>query len=245
MHQKTKNNSLNNTEKITKKLSRVGLGSRRQLEKWIKDGRVSINGEIINNPAIRVNENTSIYFDGKEIPKKEETRLWKFYKPKGSLTSNYDPKGRDLIFDFLPKEMPRAITIGRLDYNTEGLILLTNDGEFARKLEMPSSGFVRKYRVRVHGKIEKKKLEYLSNGIVINSIKYKPINVVFERQNKSNAWISMKLKEGKNREIRNIMEFFGWEVSRLIRLEFGRFKLASLKEKNLIELKYSSFSDLL
>ena len=164
---------------------------------------------------------------------------------KASLTSNYDSKGRNLIYDFLPKKIPRVISIGRLDYNTEGLILLTNDGELARKLEMPSSGFIRKYRVRVYGKIEKKKLEQLANGIIINKIKYKPINVVFERQNSSNAWIHMSLKEGKNREIRNIIKFFGWEVTRLIRLEFGPFKLGSMKEKDLREIKYSDFSKLL
>ncbi|PPR79110.1 MAG: Ribosomal large subunit pseudouridine synthase B [Alphaproteobacteria bacterium MarineAlpha2_Bin1] len=244
MHQKI-SQKIKKLEKITKKLSRVGIGSRRQIEKWIKEGRFDIDGKVLYDPAIRVDEKKKIYFDGKEIPKKEQTRLWKFYKPRGSLTSNYDQKGRSLIFDFLPKNIPRVISIGRLDYNTEGLILLTNDGELARKLEMPSSGFLRKYRVRVHGIIEKKKLEELSSGIIINSIKYKPIDVIFERQNKTNAWINMSLKEGKNREIRNIMEFFGWEVTRLIRLEFGPFKLGGLKEKTLMEVKYSSFSYLL
>ncbi len=243
MHQKNK--VIKKNEKITKKLSRVGIGSRRQIEKWIIEGRVNINDKVLLDPTIRVDEKTKIFFDGKEIPKKEQTRLWKFHKPKASLTSNYDSKGRNLIYDFLPKKIPRVISIGRLDYNTEGLILLTNDGELARKLEMPSSGFIRKYRVRVYGKIEKKKLEQLANGIIINKIKYKPINVVFERQNSSNAWIHMSLKEGKNREIRNIIKFFGWEVTRLIRLEFGPFKLGSMKEKDLREIKYSDFSKLL
>jgi len=235
----------NREEKITKKLSRVGIGSRRALEKWIQNGRISVDGEVVFNPAIRVNENAIITFDGKKIPEKEVTRLWKFYKPKGSLSSNNDPKGRSLIYDFLPKNLPRVISVGRLDYNTEGLILLTNDGELARKLEMPSSGYSRGYRVRVRGKVEKSKLDLLKHGIKINSINYKPMNVYLERQNKSNAWMNISLKEGKNREIRNVMEFFGWEVSRLIRVEFGPFKIGNLKEKEIQEIDQLTVCNLL
>ena len=243
MHQKI--NSSTKNEKITKKLSRIGIGSRRMLEKWIQDGRVSINGEVVFNPAIRVDENAKIKFDGVKVPDKEASRLWKFYKPKGSLSSNKDLKGRNLIFDFLPKNLPRVISVGRLDYNTEGLILLTNDGELARKLEMPSSGFSRSYRVRVHGKVEKSKLDMLKHGIKINKINYKSINAYLERQNKTNAWVNISLKEGKNREIRKVMEFFGLEVSRLIRVEFGPFKIGKLKEKEIQEIERPSFSNLL
>ena len=246
MHQKINpQNTLNKKEKITKKLSRVGIGSRRMLERWIQDGRVSINGEVICNPAIRVDENVTITFDGVKVPDKETTRLWKFYKPRSSLSSNNDSKGRSLIFDFLPKNLPRVISVGRLDYNTEGLILLTNDGELARKLEMPSSEFLRRYRVRIRGKVKKSKLDLLKHGITINKINYKPMNGYLERQNKTNAWVNISLKEGKNREIRKIMEFYGWEVSRLIRVEFGPFKIGSLKEKETQEIDYSMFCNLL
>ncbi len=248
MHQKKINNNKNInliSEKITKKLSRIGFGSRRQLEKFIEAGRVSVNGEIIFNPALRVSESCILTFDGKKVPKMEVTRLWKLYKPKGTLCSNFDPKGRRLIFDLLPPSLPRVISIGRLDYNTEGLLLLTNNGEFSRKLELPSSGYSRRYKVRVNGKAQKDKISSLSEGIIINSIKYRPIEATLEKENKNNFWLNIKLIEGKNREIRNIMEFFGWQVSRLIRVNFGPFSLGSLEVNNVEEINHSSFKDLL
>ena len=224
-------------ERIAKKISRAGLCSRREAEKLIKNGRIKLNGEIILTPAINVSENDILLFDNKPIQEKKSTRLWRFHKPKGFLVTNSDPKGRPIIYDILPKSLPRVISIGRLDFDTEGLILLTNDGELARKIELPSTGWIRKYRVRVHGKVKAESLKKLVNEIQVASFQTKPIEANLDIQKGSNAWITISLKEGKNRQIRKAMEFLGYPVNRLIRTSYGPFQLGNLVKGEILEIK--------
>jgi len=193
-------------ERIAKLLARAGLCSRRDAERWIAAGRVSIDGVVLTSPAINVTPGMAVALDGKPIPLKEPPRLWRYYKPRGQVTTARDPRGRPTVFDALPKDMPRVISVGRLDLNSEGLLLLTNDGELARRLELPSGGWVRRYRVRVRGAVDPQVLRGLAKGITIDEMNYGPVRAALDRQQGSNAWLSFALTEGKNREIRRICE---------------------------------------
>src|SRR5262245_11104038 len=204
-------------ERIAKRLARAGLCSRREAERWIEQGRVSVDGKVLTTPAVLVTAQSRIAVDGKPLAEPEKTRLWRYHKPRGLVTTESDPQGRPTIFAALPPTLPRVVKVGRLDLNSEGLMLLTNDGALARHLELPATGWVRRYRVRVHGIVDPKRLEPLKNGITIAGIEYGPVEAALERQQGVNAWITFALREGKNREVRRICESFGWQVSRLIR----------------------------
>jgi len=223
-------------ERIAKVLARAGLCSRREAERWIVLGRVSVDGQVIDSPALNVAPGADILVDGAPLPDRQPTRLWRYHKPAGRLTTRRDPEGRPTIYDGLPPELATAITVGRLDMNSEGLLLLTNDGALARRLELPSTGWIRKYRVRVHGTVDPKKLEGLARGVTIDGVNYGPITATLERQVNANAWIAMSLREGKNREIRRVMEHIGYSVSRLIRTSFGPFQLGKLARGNVEEV---------
>jgi 23S rRNA pseudouridine2605 synthase len=216
-------------ERIAKVIARAGLCSRRDAERWIEEGRVQVDGKVLHTPAFVVTEKSVIVVDGKPLAKPEQPRLWVYYKPKGLITTHRDEQGRPTLFEALPKDMPRVISVGRLDLNSEGLILLTNDGELARHIELPSTGWVRTYRVRVHGLIDTKALETLKKGITVKGIHYGPITAVLDKQQGNNAWITVSLKEGKNREIRRVFDHLGWPVNRLIRISYGVFQLGELK----------------
>ncbi|WP_374311892.1 pseudouridine synthase [Dongia sp.] len=224
-------------ERIAKVMARAGLCSRRDAEVWIANGRVSINGKILTSAAMNVGTKDIVLVDGKPLPEKQLTRVWLYYKPKGLMTTAYDPEGRATVFENLPADMPRVISIGRLDLNSEGLLLLTNDGELARKLELPSTAWIRRYRVRVNGRFDPKLLDGLKDGIEIEGVRYGPIIAAFERQQGANAWLTMALTEGKNREIRRICQHFGWPVSRLIRVGYGPFQLGDMEPGQVQEVK--------
>ncbi|HEY4220466.1 MAG TPA: pseudouridine synthase [Myxococcota bacterium] len=220
--------ALDKAERIAKVMARAGLCSRRDAERWIAEGRVSVNGKILTSPALTVTGLSDIRVDGKPIPAPERARLWRYHKPAGLVTSHRDEKGRPTVFDKLPEGLPRLVSIGRLDLNSEGLLLLTNDGELARSMELPSRGWLRRYKVRVHGAPEPERLAALAKGVTIEGVRYGPIQASFERQQGSNAWLTISIAEGKNREVRHIMEFLGLPVSRLIRLAYGPFQLGHL-----------------
>lgn len=229
-------NSIKQSERIAKRIASAGLCSRREAEKWISLGRVCVDGITLNTPAFLVTEENKITVDGKLIPKLQVTRVWRYYKPTGILTTHKDPHGRNTVFDSIPKHMPRVISVGRLDIDSEGLLLLTTSGKLARKLELPSTGWKRRYRVRALGNPNPKALENLSNGITISGIKYGPIEAKLDRQQGANAWLTMSLQEGKNREIRRICEHLGLKVNRLIRAAYGPFQLGNLKRGQISEI---------
>jgi len=226
-------------ERIAKVIARAGLCSRREAERWIEQGRVEINGVLLDSPACIVTNEDKVVVDGKPLPGKEKTRLFLYHKPAGLVTTNKDEQGRETIFEKLPSELPRLITIGRLDINTEGLLLLTNDGELARYLELPSTDWVRTYRARVYGRTTQNKLDKLKHGIKHNGIKYDSINATLEIQQGDNAWVEVSLKEGKNREVRNVMEALDLKVNRLIRVSYGIFHLGKLPKSAVLEVKTS------
>ena len=217
-------------ERIAKRLARAGLCSRREAERWIETGRVSVNGKTLDSPACVVGPGDIILVDGVPLAEPEKTRLWRYHKPAGLVTTHKDPEGRPTVFEHLPEGMPRVISVGRLDLNSEGLLLLTNDGELARKLELPSNAWLRRYRVRVHGEVSEDALARLENGITIDGMAYGSISATLDRRQGANAWLSVSLREGKNREIRRVMEYLGWPVSRLIRVSYGPFQLGTLEE---------------
>lgn len=224
-------------ERIAKVMARAGLCSRREAESWIEAGRVSVNGEKLKTPACVVGPSDKIVVDGKVLPTKEPTRLFLHHKPAGLVTSNKDEKGRDTVFDKLPEGLPRLVSIGRLDLTTEGLLLMTNDGELARYLELPATGWVRRYRVRAHGRITQERLDKLKNGMTYEGVKYGPIEATLEKTQGANVWVNMALTEGKNREVRNVMEALGLQVNRLIRLSYGPFQLGKLPVGSVLEIK--------
>ena len=216
-------------ERIAKRIARAGLCSRREAERWIEQGRVAVDGVLLKTPAFTVTADNQVVVDGKALPAAQETRLWRYHKPPGLVTTNRDELGRDTIFDHRPKNLPRVVTVGRLDLNSEGLLLLTNDGDLARKLELPATGWTRRYRVSVYGRVDQAKLEPLKRGVTIEGVGYDAIVASVDKQQGSNAWLTVSLREGKNREIRRVMEHLGWPVSRLIRLAYGPFQLGNLK----------------
>jgi 23S rRNA pseudouridine2605 synthase len=209
-------------------LARAGLCSRRDAERWIADGRVTLDGTVLTSPAITVTNASDIRVDGKPLPEADRARLWRYHKPAGLVTTHRDERGRATVFSALPKELPRLISIGRLDLNSEGLLLLTNDGVLARRLELPATGWVRRYKVRVHGEVDPARLAGLERGIKVDGVAYGPIRARLERQQGSNAWITLSLQEGKNREVRRVLEHLGYPVTRLIRLAYGPFQLGHL-----------------
>ncbi|QEX20801.1 hypothetical protein FRZ61_07200 [Hypericibacter adhaerens] len=216
-------------ERIAKRLARAGLCSRRDAERWIAEGRVAVDGKTLTSPALNVTAASRITVDGDPIPETAPTRLWRYHKPRGLLTTTRDPEGRPTIFDELPEELPRVITVGRLDLNSEGLLLLTNDGALARKLELPATGWIRRYRVRVNGQVEPEALAGLAQGVTIEGVRYGAVRAQLDRQQGDNAWLTMALTEGKNREVRRICEHLGWRVNRLIRVAYGPFQLGHLE----------------
>ncbi len=224
-------------ERIAKVVSRAGLASRRDAEEWIVQGRVTVNGRVINSPALDVTANDVITVDGKPLPPRERTRLFLYHKPRGLMTTHADPEGRPTVFDNLPEGLPRLISIGRLDFNTEGLLLLTNDGGLARALELPDTGWLRRYRVRAHGEVTQAQLDELKRGVEVDGVKYGPIDAVLERDQGANVWLVFAIREGKNREVRNVLAHLGLEVNRLIRVSYGPFQLAELGEGQVEEVK--------
>ncbi|UNU42820.1 rRNA pseudouridine synthase [Sphingopyxis sp. YF1] len=215
-------------QRIAKLLARAGVGSRRDVERMIEEGRIALNGEIIVQPAPLLASLEGLTVDGNPVAKPVSTRLYRFHKPAGCITAARDPKGRKTIYDLLPKGLPRLMPVGRLDYNTEGLLLLTNDGEFKRQLELPASGVERTYRARAFGDISQTQLEDLVEGIEIDGVRYGKIDANLERRTGRNQWIEMTLTEGKNREVRRVLEHLGLQVSRLIRTRYGEFTIADL-----------------
>jgi len=217
-------------ERIAKVIARAGICSRRDAERLIADGRVTLDGEPVTTPAIKITPFQVVAVDGKPLLEPEPARLWRYHKPSGLVTTHRDEKGRDTVFAALPKTLPRVVSVGRLDYNSEGLLLLTNDGELARRLELPAGGWVRKYRVRLFGKVAQADLEKLATGAVIDGVKYGPVIADIERAKGNYSWAAVSLKEGKNREIKRLMESLGLKVARLIRIQFGPFHLGHLAE---------------
>ncbi|WP_035640955.1 pseudouridine synthase, partial [Bradyrhizobium sp. ORS 375] len=224
-------------ERIAKVLARAGLASRRDAEEMVTQGRVSVNGRVINSPALDVTENDEIKVDGAPLPERERTRLFLYHKPRGLMTTHSDPEGRPTVFDNLPEGLPRLISIGRLDFNTEGLLLLTNDGGLARVLELPDTGWTRRYRVRAHGEITQGQLDQLAAGVEVDGVKYGPIEATLERDQGANVWLVVAIREGKNREVRNVLAHLGLEVNRLIRVSYGPFQLLELPEGEVQEVK--------
>lgn len=224
-------------ERIAKVLSRAGISSRREAERLIELGEVKVNGKTITSPALNVTAKDKITVRGEPVGQPEPPRLWLYYKPEGLVTSASDEKGRDTVFDHLPEDMPRVMSIGRLDLNSEGLLLLTNDGELKRKLELPSTGWLRKYRVRVKGNPTEPEIEPLRKGITVDGDRFQPMEVKIDRHQGANAWLTVGLREGKNREIRRAMNHIGLTVNRLIRISYGPFRLNELQPGEVEELK--------
>ena len=215
-------------ERIAKVMARAGLCSRRDAERWIAEGRVAVDGAVLTGPAVTVTPESRVLVDGKPLPLREPARLWRYHKPRGLLTTARDPEGRRTVFEALPRELPRLVAVGRLDVASEGLLLLTNDGGVARRLELPETGWVRRYRVRVFGTVDAERLAALADGVTIEGIHYAGIEAAVDSRTGRNAWLTMALKEGKNREVRRVCEHLDLQVNRLIRIAFGPFQLGSL-----------------
>ncbi|MGB0748672.1 MAG: pseudouridine synthase [Magnetospiraceae bacterium] len=223
--------------RIAKVMARAGLCSRRDAERWIEAGRVSVNGTVLTSPAVTVTPADQVLVDGKPLPTAAQTRLWRYHKPAGLVTTHKDPEGRPTVFDRLPPEMGRVISIGRLDLTTEGLLLLTNDGAIARHIELPATGWQRRYRVRVWGDVEEKQLQSLAKGITVDGVTYGSITATLDKVQGSNAWLTLSLAEGKNREVRKVLEHFGLAVNRLIRVAYGPFQLGKLPKGGIEEVR--------
>src|ERR1043166_1485723 len=226
-----------------KGIGRAGLASRREAEAWIAGGRVALNGTTITSPAVNVGANDRVSVDGKPLPARERTRLFLYHKPRGLLTTNVDARGRPTIFAALPKDMPRVVSVGRLDLNTEGLLLLTNDGGLARLLELPSTGWLRRYRVRAHGNVTQDALNRLHAGITIDGVRYGTIEATLDRTQGSNVWLTFAIREGKNREVRNVLGALGLQVNRLIRVSYGPFQLGELPAGAVEEVRTRTLRD--
>jgi 23S rRNA pseudouridine2605 synthase len=215
--------------RIAKAMARAGLCSRRDAERWILAGRVTVNGEVLQSPARDVGPQDVVKVDGRPLPTAEPVRLWRYYKPKGLVTTHRDPEGRPTVFDRLPEGMPRVISVGRLDFNTEGLLLLTTDGALARHLELPATGWLRRYRIRAHGTVTQADLDRLRQGVELDGVRYGPIEAALDREQGSNVWLTLGLREGKNREVRKVLASLDLQVNRLIRISFGPFQLLELE----------------
>jgi 23S rRNA pseudouridine2605 synthase len=214
--------------RIAKAMARAGLCSRREAERWIEEGRVAVNGKVLRTPAFEVGPQDRVVVDGQPLPAREPTRLWRYHKTKGLVTTHADPQGRETVFEKLPPDMPRVVSIGRLDYNTEGLLLMTNDGELARHLELPATGWLRRYRVRAHGRVTQIELDKLKDGIEIEGVRYGAIEATVDSFQGGNVWLTIGIREGKNREVRKVLSGFNLDVNRLIRISFGPFQLMDL-----------------
>ena len=214
--------------RIAKAMARAGLCSRREAERWLADGRVSVNGKLLRTPAIEVDAGDKVIVDGRPLPAAGPPQLWRYHKPKGIVTTHSDPEGRPTVFEKMPPEMPRVISVGRLDFNTEGLLLLTNDGALARHLELPANGWVRRYRVRAKGRVKPEDLAKLKDGIQIEGVQYGPIETTVDSVQGANTWLTIAIREGKNREVRKVLGHLGLVVNRLIRVSFGPFQLLDL-----------------
>jgi 23S rRNA pseudouridine2605 synthase len=224
-------------ERIAKVIARAGLASRREAEAWIAAGRVAVNGKLVASPALNVEARDRIEVDGQPLPMRERTRLFLYHKQRGLLTTHADPGGRPTIFSVLPKDLPRLISVGRLDLNTEGLLLLTNDGGLARALELPATGWLRRYRVRAHGSVAQVQLDALRRGITIDGVRYGEIEATVDRSQGSNVWLTFAIREGKNREVKNVLGHLGLAVNRLIRVSFGPFQLGEIAEGGIEEVR--------
>ncbi len=227
----------NDGERIAKVMARHGLCSRRDAESWISEGRVKLNGTLLTTPAVKVTDKDRVEVDGFELPTKQSTRLWLYHKPAGLVTTAKDEKNRDTIFSKLPENLPRVISVGRLDINTEGLLLLTNDGGLSRVLELPKTGWLRRYRVRVFGKVNQEMLDVLKEGVVVDGVHYGSIEATLERSQGHNSWLMLDLREGKNREIKRVMEYLDLRVTRLIRISYGPFQLGDLERGHVKEVR--------
>lgn len=223
-------------DRIAKVIARAGVCSRRDAEKMIAEGRVTLDGAKVMAPGTRVDTGQVVAVDGKPLSEPERARLWRYHKPTGLVTTHRDPEGRPTVFEKLPARLPRVVSVGRLDVNSEGLLLLTNDGALARKLELPSAGWTRKYRVRLFGKVTQADLDRLAQGITIAGVKYEPVIADLERVKGMNSWAGVSLKEGKNREVKRLMEHLGLKVARLIRVQFGPFHLGQLEPGHVDEI---------
>jgi 23S rRNA pseudouridine2605 synthase len=230
-------------ERIAKRMARAGLCSRRDAERWIEAGRVTLNGKLLDTPAVTVDDDDTIIVDGKPLPQKERPRLWRYHKPVGLVTSHNDEKGRETVFDHMPEDLPRVISVGRLDINSEGLLLLTNDGELARRLELPATGWKRKYRVRVHGHPKEYELKKLNKGVTIEGIRYDAIEAALDSTKGANSWLTISIREGKNREVRKVMDHLGYPVLRLIRVSYGPLQLGELEDGEVDEVKSKILRD--
>lgn len=216
------------SERIAKFLARAGVCSRRDAERLIADGRVKLNGRVLDTPAVKVTAADKVQVDGKLIAVAEPTRLWRYHKPAGLVTTHRDPAGRPTVFENLPHDLPRVVSVGRLDLNSEGLLLLTNDGELARRLELPANAWVRRYRARAYGRVTQEELDQLKDGITVDGVRYGPIDAKLERGQGANTWIAVSISEGKNREVRRVLDALGLRVNRLIRIAYGPFQLGTL-----------------
>ena len=223
-------------QRIAKVMARAGLCSRRQAERWIAAGRVRVDGEAVTSPAVNVSPGQRVTVDGKPLPAVEPPRLWCYHKPTGLITSHSDPQGRPTVFERLPGSLPRVVSVGRLDLTSEGLLLLTNDGALARTLELPATGWTRRYRVRVFGTVDEDRLAKLEEGLTVGDARYGPVHARLDSRRGANAWLAVSLKEGKNREVRNVMEQLGLKVSRLIRVAYGPFQLGRLPRGRVREI---------
>jgi 23S rRNA pseudouridine2605 synthase len=223
-------------ERIAKVLARAGVASRREVERMIADRRVALNGEILSTPAVLVGPDDVLAVDGKRIAAAEPTRLFRYHKPRGLVVTHKDPEGRPTVFEKMPPGLPRVISVGRLDYNSEGLLLLTNDGELARRLELPANAWLRRYRVRVHGTPAEALLQGLAKGVKVDGVQYGPIEAGLDSKQGANSWLTVSIKEGKNREVRRVMEHLNLTVNRLLRVGYGPFPLGQLKPGEIEEV---------
>jgi len=223
-------------ERIAKVIARAGICSRRDAERLIAEGRVTLNGKKLAAAAVNVTPRDSILVDGKPLPRQEETRLWLYHKPAGLVVSNHDPQGRPTVFEKLREQLPRVVSIGRLDINTEGLLLLTNDGELARYMELPATGWTRRYRVRAYGKVDEAALVKIARGVEIGGVRYGPVEASLDKAKGDNQWLTIAIKEGKNREVKRLCEYLGLQVNRLIRIAFGPFSLGELPRGAIAEV---------
>jgi 23S rRNA pseudouridine2605 synthase len=224
-------------ERVSKVLARAGLCSRREAEQWIAAGRVTVNGETLTTPAVVVGADDDVAVDGRPLPRRERTRLWLFHKPRGLVTTTRDTAGRRTVFERLPPGLPRVVSVGRLDINTEGLLLLTNDGGLARILELPSTGWLRRYRVRAHGRTSQGDLDRLAGGVTIGGVRYGAMEATLDRVQGTNLWLTIGLREGKNREVKRVLAHLGLSTNRLIRVSYGPFQLGELAVGSVREIR--------